>query len=134
MSDYTRRQIEAGNRRLLRLATYLREQAKPQDFDMGTYANGCGSPACVLGHYAAMPRTPFRLAGVGTNALSDRNGSPLPLGFSSRLVRDHFALTNIEARELFDSDGCGGAKTPKQAARYLERFVARRHASQEQTP
>jgi hypothetical protein len=52
MSDYTKRQIKTGNRRLLRLATYL--------------------------------------------------------------------------RELFAASGCGCADTPRQAARYIERFVKRR--------
>ena len=93
-------------------------------------ANFCGTPACALGHYAA--RTDLqRLLKVSIlkdyhnvrYAAVDRFGSTPGTGWSVSEVVDHFGIEEAEFYELFDFDGCGGAKTPLQAARYIERFV-----------
>ena len=39
---------------------------------------------------------------------------------------EHFGINHEEAEKLFGAQGCGGARTSKAAARYIERFVARK--------
>jgi hypothetical protein len=128
MSDYTKRQIKAGNRRLLRLAAYLREHARRQDFEMHVQVNECGTPACAFGHYASMPRTPFKIGTSSRNQFMHvmHRGSQRSAFFGDKESCDHFGVSYAEVRELFDFCGCGCADTPKQAARYIERFVQRR--------
>jgi len=41
-------------------------------------------------------------------------------------ILEHFGITFDEANELFNWDGCGNAKTPLEAAAYIEGFVARK--------
>jgi hypothetical protein len=126
MSDYTKRQIKTGNRRLLRLAAYLREHARSEDFDMRVQVNPCGTPACAFGHYASMPRTPFTIDAGAVCKVVMHRGSQRPAFFGDAEVRDHFGVRYVEVRELFAASGCGCADTPRQAARYIERFVKRR--------
>jgi hypothetical protein len=117
--------------RLGRLITVL-EDADPKVFSMAQFTHACGTPSCVLGHYASrrdIQRT-FRL-GDHDPIPCDRCGGPeiltnngKPIGFDDPAVLDHFGITIDEAYELFDSDGCGRAQTPKQAIRFLRKFIA----------
>lgn len=101
-------------------------------------ANICGTPACALGHYAA--RTDLqRILKVsvlknsrGSKVASmDRFGAEPGSGadFYDEQLMAHFGLTQSEMLELFDADGCGGARTALQAAKYIEKFVKRKQRS-----
>ena len=95
--------------------------------------NFCGTPACALGHYAA--RTDLqRLLKVSIlkdyhgvpYATVDRFGGEPGCDWNNEEVEEHFGINSDEYNELFDWDGCGDAKTPLQAAKYIERFVHRK--------
>lgn len=147
-------------KRLLNVARSLRESADPKNFDMGLFVrsrvigkdeNGfCGTPACALGHYAARrdlqkllkikvtydPIGIYR-EGVTTARVMYLGGRKNHMGSGNCMVIDepiqeHFGIDDAENKELFDSTGCGNAKTPKAAARYIERFVARKLKAQAQ--
>lgn len=130
------REIERYKTRLLNVAKALRESPNPNAFDMSIYGHDgefhywnwsgketkfdCGTPACALGHYASrrdLQKT-FRLDEdyivVNDNEV---------IGYASQEISDHFGITFGECAELFDADGCNNAKTAKQAAKYIERFV-----------
>lgn len=123
--------------RLLAVARALRESPAPEKFTMEEYGYGCNTPACAFGHYAA------RADLQGAFAL-DKDGWPILVNgpavyYPSPVVLRHFGITGDEAAELFagpefDDDGeavrdggCGGAKTARAAAEYIEEFV-RRHS------
>lgn len=117
--------------RLLKVAKALRESPKPKAFTMaqfGYYAasadHKCGTPACSIGHYAArrdLQRT-LRLSRLGE--LTDNDGCSV--WFSDDIVCEHFGIEHSQAVMLFDGyTGCGKATTAKQAAKFIERFVAR---------
>lgn len=132
--------------RLLNVARALRESPNPDRFDMGLYVHDpysyepnddadileapdgwCGSPACAMGHYAARTDLQdllyirddgfhrFRMAFSATQQSAYHN---------SRKVLAHFDLDDEQIEELFGSFGCGFAKTPTEAAEYIEKFVA----------
>lgn len=86
----------------------------------------CGTPACALGHYAARPDLQ-RLLFVGGSKRNPKLklvASPKQdRQFSDIKVCQHFGITEDQANELFDHDGCGGAETAIEAAQYIERFV-----------
>ncbi len=99
--------------------------------------NFCGTPACALGHYAA--RTDLqRLLKIsilkdyqgGKYATMDSFGSKSGSGWGMESVMDHFGIDSREFEELFDPDGCGNAKTPLQAAKYIEKFVKDKQSKQ----
>jgi hypothetical protein len=50
-------------------------------------------------------------------------GGTRTLNYWDAEIRDHFGINGVQALYLFGPQGCGGARTPKQAARYIERFV-----------
>lgn len=114
--------------RLKNLIVSLRD-AKPEDFSMLRYGNMCGTPACVLGHYAS--RTDLQ----GSFVLQSREGDCHPYVYSidddgpadcySEYVTDHFDIDEEQALELFADNGCGNASTPEQAIEYIEEFIRR---------
>jgi hypothetical protein len=136
-------------KRLLNVARALEESPVPKAFDMQAFChNGeerydgnldrflpaidCGTPACALGHYASrrdlqrvfdLGKSGGRFGTVWGLRVTGKRGLA---GFNDRAVLDHFALSKEESAELFDQDGCGDAKTTKQAARYIRKFVARK--------
>jgi hypothetical protein len=65
----------------------------------------CGTPACAAAHYAKHTR---RVMSVLFKWESE------------------FQISPDEAVQLFASDGCGRAKTAKQAAKYIRKFIARK--------
>ncbi len=129
-------------KRLLNVAKALRESERPEFFTMGrfgflpferivnsckavgTYAPECGTPACALGHYAARKdlQKTFTLSGNRCNAAKLAPDGSGRVGVAEK----HFGISYREYLELFDSGGCGRAQTPKTAALYIERFVARK--------
>lgn len=127
--------------RLLNVAKALRESKQPEKFDMGTYVASvegtaetefCGTPACAVGHYASRPDLQDLLAikvrqdGLGLYPYLAFAGTVCAASYVSEDVLEHFGITEDEADELFDEEGCGDAKTPVEAAEYIERFVADR--------
>lgn len=112
--------------RLLNVAKALRESPNPEKFHMSAYARSCGTPACALGHYAA--RTDLQQAFIlSLGFLCTDYGAEI--AFHSPKVRSHFDISREEAEELFSPDGCGGARTALEAARYVENFVRERTPS-----
>ena len=121
-------------KRLLNVARALRESRDPRAFTMERFAHGCGTPACALGHYASRRdlQRAFRIdpepaqeswTSYERLVLDGLDNAVYPDDYQ---VTDHFGLSIDEGCELFDVYGCGGARTPIQAARYIERFVARK--------
>lgn len=121
-------------KRLLNVAKALRESKAAKEFTMGNYCDPeCGTPHCALGHYASrrdlqrlLKLTAFAY-GVDDWSFDITTVDGGLTGYDAPVVLDHFGITEEEAGGLFNGDdGCGGAKTPKQAARFIERFVARK--------
>lgn len=112
--------------RLLNAVKALRESPKPARFTMINYGN-CGSPGCVLGHYAyrtdLQDEFTFR-----ENRVWPRGEYMAYLIYDGGLVQEHFEISGWEAECLFGPTGCNGAKTPEEAAIYLESFVSSRGA------
>lgn len=114
-------------KRLLNVAKALRESKVPEAFDMRffTHIHGYerGTPACALGHYASR-RDLQRALKINGHGFVMFGG--IYAGCFALFAVGHFGITQKEAVLLFSSTGCGGAKTAKAAARYIERFVARK--------
>lgn len=112
-------------KRLLNVARALREIKAPNMLTMDRVSHACGAPACALGHYVARSdlQKSFRLTANGAIAL--RRG-PLLEWFRGPRICGHLGIGIEESGELFSGDGCGNAKTAKQAIKYIERFVARK--------
>jgi hypothetical protein len=128
-----------SNKRLLKLATFLRTVPKKQfNYNVfigrgwkGTSDLSCGTKACALGWAATMPA--FRKLGLqivpihegspeagGSVTLKDGRGA-----FYSAM--EVFGLNFFEAVRLFAPDSATERKaTPKQVAKKLEDFVANR--------
>lgn len=126
----------AARKHLLDVVKALREASGDThlkaDFTMKRFINPCGTPGCALGHYAFREdlQSEFMLRAditcIGAVLYKDVAG-PHRLYFSDRRFKQYFGLWNIEeADELFRDDGCGNAKTPLEAADYIESFVARK--------
>lgn len=132
-----------NKQRLLNAAKAVRESPSPEAFSMSRYGSepvrelfrehGCGTPGCVLGHYASRTdiQDEFKLVGMDIF----RKGAAVPAGlwerrvngltYNGREICDHFAITIAQATELFSISGCGYAQTPAEAAEFIERFIVR---------
>ncbi len=86
-------------------------------FNMHFEQHDCGAPACAWGHYAVS--TPDRKAKF---VKVNRYGA----NANYNDARIEFNLPRLDWWELFDHDGCGGAKTAKQAADYIRAYVQRK--------
>ncbi len=109
--------------RLLNVATALREAPRSisSRFDMNRYGHNCKTPACAIGYYA-FRRDLQRVFRLGTDGiLIFPNGERTSHNNVTSLR--HFGITYNEACELFNDTGCAEAKTPIQAARYIEKFL-----------
>jgi hypothetical protein len=113
--------------RLLKVARALRESREPKKFTMEKYGHSCGTPACALGHYASRRdlQHTFVLKTDEYGGCSVYNKSDHHAGYLSGEAEEHFGLDELQIHLLFGPGGCGGAKTTKQAARFIEKFVAR---------
>lgn len=92
----------------------------------------CGTPACALGHYGARNHLQpvMRIGETETYdekrpALLYRNNRCVD--FIDQKIQNHFGIDEEQSEELFGCDGCGGARTPIEAARYIEKFVKRHY-------
>jgi len=116
-------------KRLLNVAHALRESPVPENFTMFFYGKSCGTPACAFGHYAFRTdlQRKFRLKfSLSEPVYVVDNDDGFIVHYDSNQVGAHFGIRAHEAEELFGFGGCGGALTPKEAARYIERFVKSR--------
>ncbi len=130
-------------KRLLNVAKALREAPHPERFGMETFVhdkygenlNWCGSPSCALGHYGARTdlqklmyiRQATKFSNPHLSFKNDRQGL---FHLTNPDLLNHFGIRRFEAQELFEWYGCDRAKTPKTAALYIERFVARKKKEQ----
>lgn len=105
--------------RLLNAARAVRERAAIENFTMACYFHECGTPGCVLGTYAL--RTDMQTDISPTLLKNHRESAPDDID----QIAEHFDLTSEQVRELFAYNGCGKARTPEQAAAYIEAFVTR---------
>jgi hypothetical protein len=119
--------------RLEKLIVALQD-ASPRDFDMLHYGMSCGTPQCVLGHYASRRdlQRSFELVRpeYGEVVLRSRTGRP-SCGYTlyaDMPIQSHFGISYDQCEELFGPAGCGDAKTPKQAIRYIRKFIDRHRA------
>jgi hypothetical protein len=131
--------------RLLLAARVLREAAKQREldndhqhhFNMCRFVNDCGTPACVLGHYAVRKDVQELFAlgreNIAQFAYSVR-GELLyrkstvhdyrPTDYCSLEVRGHFDVDEAECEALFGPMGCHDALTEEEAADFIEKCVA----------
>lgn len=115
--------------RLLNVAKALREAKNPEAFNMNFHLDHeCGTPACAFGHYAARQdlQGAFKIAFDGrwkAYNIETTDGQNENVWWSDECVHEHFGVTEIEARELFFTDGCGNAKSALDAAEFIERYV-----------
>jgi hypothetical protein len=117
------------NKRLLNIAKALREDPDPDDFCMSSFTNQCGTPACALGHYADRRdlQDAFSLSKEGYLTVLEDGLVVEEIRYVTDFpITDHFNLSDEEADELFEIEGCGNAQTNIEAAEYIERFVERR--------
>jgi hypothetical protein len=95
--------------------------ARREYFNMATFGNGCGTPACALGSYRDKnPGGRWNIRSMFHPRLHDE--------FSAYDSATHeFGLTRREYRMLFSTIGCGNACTDnKKAARYIRVFIRRK--------
>jgi hypothetical protein len=86
-------------------------------FTMRIETHDCGAPACAWGHYAlSTPERIERFVKPGYDGSASANYND---------ARTEFRLSRQDWSELFEQDGCGEAKTAKQAADYIRAFVSR---------
>lgn len=130
--------------RLMRCAKAVRQSPIPKAFTMKCFIRGddwepelshgelhtkhwCGTPACVLGHYASRRDLQRAFSVVATR---DMHGDSFSMRYNGRNVTfdspsitNYFGVDFVQMRELFSHNGCNGATTSKQAAEYIEQFV-----------
>lgn len=116
-----------GKKRLLKLADILdaadaQHRAKKEPtYDQTRISHDCGTPACAIGHWAGFSNGRVkRDRTTGFVSLRDDDETSI-VG----IAESEFGIDEYQSDELFESYGCGGAKTAKQAARYIRKFVRR---------
>ena len=97
-----------------------RQNGEPT-YKQSTIVHPCGTPACAIGHYAAA--TPDRWNISNGIVYHTTYGAGLFAG-----ARAEFGISSDDWDELFEFNGCGRAKTSKQAASYIRDFIARKEA------
>jgi len=100
---------------------------KPKQFDMTMYAHACGSPACVLGHFAARSdlQKKFKF-----NEKCDRFSAAVllvkggkPVYFEDDEVLEYFGITPAQSEYLFGCDGPNEFATPAMMRRRIRKFI-----------
>lgn len=122
--------IAVGNRRLLKLAAFLRKLPRKrfnyeswvgEDWQ-GAPSLSCGTTACALGWATTMPI--FRRLGLRLESIRDEDG--FRNGYVSGPYLEVFAL---DSDDLFYPDAGESNWTPKQVAGKIERFVKNRQVA-----
>ena len=119
--DQKKGMTTAQANRLLRASQSVLESKEPRRFGMHEYFHWCGTPACVLGHYGSRRDLQRLLKRHGDSLVYVKTGAGAD--YYDITVHEHFGISSSEALELFSSQGCGRAKTPLQASKYIEKFV-----------
>ena len=109
---------------LLDVASILRDLPDDADFAMHSVSFECGTPACAWGHYAARSDIQDSFIMNSRGEVSEARTGMIAC-YCGLEMQQHFGINMIEAIELFGSTGCGDAKHPLQAARYIEKFLDR---------
>jgi len=90
----------------------------------------CNTPACLMGNYAARPdlQDTFFISDFGNLELCSNPGRALYDFYDvTTALETHFDLTDEEVGELFNGDGCDGARQDRgKAIAYVEAFIARK--------
>jgi hypothetical protein len=116
-----------GERRLLKLADILdladeTHRAKKQPtYNQMHIEHDCGTPACAIGHWIRHSRGRVYLTSNDVLLHKDAFGAEGVCLVGSV----EFRITGEQAYELFGGRGCDEARTAKQAAKYIRRFVKR---------
>lgn len=78
--------------------------------------NVCGTPACVLGHWAAWQMSSGRITHLRH-----------PVDAAMHVLRypGEYGLTEEQKNELFEIRGCANAQTKDAAIAYIENFIVR---------
>ncbi len=121
---------ELARQRLLNVARAVRESPAPKEFTMTEVFLDSGMPGCPFAHYATRGDlqdafTPRKMPAGYVEIACTATGARVP--YFGDLVLEHFAMSAEENVELFSAHGCGGARTPAEAAEYIEHFVARKY-------
>lgn len=129
--ELTPRQL--GNIRLMQLAQIL--DASSFRYTQRMYRDpegeqGCGTPACALGHWAYHNRDRWVWEGFDGPWLPECMGTFSPACTSAM---QEFDLTACQFLELFGVHGCNRAQTARDAAEYIRAFVTRRLLNNETT-
>lgn len=82
--------------------------------------NVCGTPSCVLGHWAAW-RVQTKRVSVGGKGWRH----PVNAAMDVLMSPSNYGLTEDQKDELFESTGCNRAPTKEAAIAYIERFIIR---------
>lgn len=84
----------------------------------------CGTPACAIGHFAVRTdlQKSFELRGDTLFYKGRDVGTPAEF-------RRYFGLSYGEAKLLFSVSGCDKAQTPRQAAKFIRKFIAKKRKS-----
>jgi len=149
--------------RLLRAAKAVEESEVPKAFTMECFIRGdacdvavekaiekgwCGTPACVLGHFASRPDLQRLLtikyddcpSSVDYDAPSVDYDDPslrfnlyyrddTEFDFFGDVNNDYFGVNHLQFEALFGTHGCNNAKTPKEAAKFIRNFVRKQYGS-----
>lgn len=113
--------------RLLNSAQAL-DDARPifgwfDGFDMRDYGGLCGTPHCVLGHYAKRRdmQKDFRLGYTNGWLLSKDTGTRLQ--WHDLVITDHFGISHQESFNLFSGVGCNDARNRDEAIAFIRAFA-----------
>jgi len=110
--------------KILFTADEKHSQNDEPEYDQGRYMWPCGTPACALGHWAAANPKRWKLKRTGYSEkvpLLREKTTNDPIEDAAK----EFGLDYNEVSELFDGDGCGWARTGREAAIYIENFIRR---------
>jgi hypothetical protein len=132
--------LTMNKERLLNVAKALRETKDPRSFNMNSYFHPCGTPACALGNYAvrrdlqsafAMVQRVLGASSYSFFVSAADMDAEFGIHYYSPEVLEHFDIDSGQAEQLFGPNNERGdgrlaqvARTPIEAAEYIERFVA----------
>ena len=99
------------------------EGVKPSQFDMTMYVHWCGTPACVLGHFAARSdlQKKFTLSDGGWSAVHVRKTGE-SIDYFDDEVLTYFGITRAQSERLFGADENEGA-TPATMRKRIRKFI-----------
>lgn len=117
-----------GELRLLKAADLVENS---ETFDMSTFMHECGTPACILGHYALACKDRWKIV-YGYPTLQQLESLSRYPAFASAAIEFDISLT--DSRILFGSKGCDDARTGAEAAAFIRNFVSQRVRARLQEP